>query len=370
MLKKINSIIKIEHIPDEITKYGNNKLKQQKSILPSWHSKIVYPEAVFKEIDNTPKDTIYYIGRSYHKDLPKELLKGALFHNKKDLDKIKTYCFIPKTVFDRAYFKRMYPDLKCVKNPDNADVVFYDKESLHNSIKVDLFKILNTTGTFYLSNIDTAQNHGKIYYAENTSAGYINNSELIPRVGYASMEHGRHNYYEFAQPIGCTPYNKKLMLISDFLEAKESEILHEDLSVSDAQVIFAQLLSNNTSAKKAAVDSILNYKGFDVTKKLVISLVGNIGKLKSTKASYYIKANTNKLYKKGYNESIFYFVNQVTKDLLTADAADKEIVRTIINSKEFQNIWFGKFKLIDFELKFNIDTEEKSAADNIASFIV
>ena len=72
MLKKINSIIKIEHIPDEITKYNSSKLKQQKSILPSWHSswqsnKTVYPEAAFKEIDNTPKDTIYYIGRSYNK---------------------------------------------------------------------------------------------------------------------------------------------------------------------------------------------------------------------------------------------------------------------------------------------------------------
>lgn len=366
MLKKINSIIKIEHIPDAIIKHGSKQTTQAKSILPA------YPLSAFKEIDNTPKDTIYYIGRSYShgKEIPKELLKGASFHNKKDLDKIKTYCFVPKTVFDRAYFKRMYPNLKCVKNPDNADIVFYDKESLFNVIKVNLFKILNTTGAFYLNNIDASSNNGKIYYAEIASSGYIDSSELIPKIGYATMHHHLNNYYDFAKPIVFSPYNKKLMLISDFLQNKESEILHENLSVSDAQVIFAQLLSNNNSAKKAAVDSILNYKGFDVTKKLVMSLADNIGRLKSTKASYYIKANANKLYKKGYNESIFYFVNQIIKDLLTTDAADKEIVRTIINSKEFQNIWFSKFKLVNFELKFNVDVEEKSAVDNIASFIV
>lgn len=183
-----------------------------------------------------------------------------------DLNKIKTYYFIPSTKFDRDYFKRLYPNLKYTRIIKNTDLVIYDDNSYKNNF---LLKFKN----FVTNKHDYSCAHDGVYYAIfDYATKYIveYKSNTIYQKTFDKALYG--NNLILLNDEDCPDLYGKMIHIDKLFEGMKSDLLSDNLDSESALTYLKQIMSKNTGAQKAAVESLLSYSGFNLTKCIILSL--------------------------------------------------------------------------------------------------
>ena len=282
-----------------------------------------------------------------------------------DLNKIKTYYFIPNTKFDRDYFKRLYPNLKYTRIIKNTDLVIYDDNSYKNNFLLKFKGVVTNKH-------DYSYAHDGVYYAifdyttkymveykSNTSykkifdkAMYGNNLVLLNNEDQPDL------------------YGK-MIHIDKLFEGMKTDLLSDNLDLESALTYLKQIMSKNIGAQKAAVESLLSYSGFNLTKAIMLSFAPNSSTLKSAKFDFFIK----KIGTWSTQLPIFGFIQNVSEEIQEksySDDRDKKLSLEILNNKVFQDHWM-KYIKIPYKLEFLLEAPSepvKSVETNIAEFIV
>lgn len=121
------------------------KFKTYKNLPPGFRS---WQEATWTE-DCFEKETVHFISIENARDLKFDPAKRL-----ENLTGVKNVYFIKRTYFNRAIFKQMYPDIKIVNKPENADVVIYGSSQTKGAARDFAFggtKLYNIGDKFALS---------------------------------------------------------------------------------------------------------------------------------------------------------------------------------------------------------------------------
>lgn len=276
----------------------------------------------------------------------------------KNIDKIKTYYFIPGTKFDRDYFKRLYPELTYTRKIENVGVVFYDDKTIVNA----------------LFERDGSKYNGGYYWEEDNKTTYLFD-DYVSRDLFWTKTKNR-PYYAYGQLIRKieNKYDGKLLDVDTFFSNRKSSILKSEVSAEYVLSIIPQLLTKSIAVQKAGVEILLGLSNeLQLTKDLLLTLISNTGKIGSSKLDFYIK-NCRKFEFRNsryYPVTIFQFADTFFGAIEKGSfqEKDKELALQVLNSKEFQSHYInydGKFKLT-FELPETVATNSSS---DISGFVL
>lgn len=321
---------------------------------------ILRSDFTFKETDitgYTQKNNNYYNSECLKDEIKK--LDKKLFLNKKKIGEAKTYYFCPQTKFDRAYFKRLYPDLVYTRIIENADLVIYDDYGLMQK----MYDIKNIAA--YCYTLD------KCLYVLNSRDDLDFLKNCIDKDLKNISSNFEHRYFTLYKIKDSSNLIGKLIRIEDLINLKESEVTIKHLDINTCLTLVNQAFSNNLSTKKAAVETILNYSDdYKLIKLIIASLCEQRSRMKSSKLSYFVKVNSEELirYSKYGNTAIFNFVNDVVKKINSGKYSSKnlEMVAGIINCDAFQGLFMKK--LNGFKTRFEIPITTTVTENSIEDF--
>lgn len=284
-----------------------------------------------------------------------------------NLNNIKTYYFIPNTKFDREYFKRLYPDLKYTRIVKNADIVIYDDNSYKNN---------------FLQKFTNAE-IGSYQYA------YVFNKNFYTIYDYPTyymLQSSKNTDYTDIIFKGTSTYNLlfvnnedrpefhgKMIHIDKLFDSMKSDLLSDNLDTESAITYLKQIMSKNIGAQKAAIEALLSYSNFNLTKSILLSFAPNSTSLKSAKYDFHIKKY--EVFEPHW--PIFLFIENVSEYINNkkySDEKDKNLAMQIINSQTFQSHWTKNIKIL-FKLEFfseekNKESSSTPSSSNIAEFVV
>ena len=290
---------------------------------------------------------------NYNKSASLKVEPKYLF-DKSKLKDAKTYYFVPGTKFDREYFKRLYPNLKYTRLLDKVDIIIYDNAAVHNNIldkftpreKWGEYKIELHDKTIYLKDYETQR---AVSYSKSTNLTILGSSKN-PASSSVSY-YGQYIKKEISDKYLC-----KMVHIDDVFTEMSSDLLAENLDKESCLNILSQVLSNNVGTKKAAVETILNYKGYSLCKSIVLSFVGKTNMLKSANLDIHTRAGGRSYYVNHYRDPFWNFIESVSTDInKSPDGKDKELALTLINSPILQS-YFIKSE-VPFKLEFFLSND-------------
>lgn len=324
-----------------------------------WRARKKDEDLEFKDI--IPDTTGYKIVE--YSDVPDEPETKYILN--KDMKDVKTYYFIPSTKFDREYFRRLYPNLKYTRIIKNADMVIYDEASFRNTF----MKMVSSRNYGYYSSIVN-------------NILYIHNEYSVERVLASSTDvnikaiagQQNHQSYYFITESVSDDFLGKLIHIDKVFDKFESNLLMKDLNKETCLTLLSQVMSDNVGTKKAAIDTILSYKGYDITKKIIVSFIGKVTSLGSTKLDFYLKSLGGKrhLYSLDYWRNPFFtYIEYVSKNIHDSnDKKDKELATELINSRQLHNYWLSDVK-IPFKIEFLKENNSCLVENqNISEFLI
>lgn len=298
---------------------------------------------------------IYDDSYAYNKSASLKIDEKYLF-DKSKLKDVKTYYFVPGTKFDREYFKRLYPDLKYTRLIDKVDIVIYDNSSVYNNLldkfvprdKWGCYKIETFDKILYLADYETQR---AITYSKSTGLTLLGGAgKRLPDINSVSY------YGQYIKREIDDKYLNKMVHIDDVFTEMGSDLLADNLDQESCLNILSQVLSNNIGTKKAAVETILNYKGYNLCKSIVLSFVGKTSMLKSAKLDIHVRAGGKTYYVNHYKDPFWSFIESVTTDInKSSDGKDKELALTLVNSPILQS-YFIKSE-VPFKLEFFLSSD-------------
>lgn len=305
------------------------------------------------KIDIDLSDYKYDDSYSYNKSANIKI-DGKYLFDKSKLKDVKTYYFVPGTKFDREYFKRLYPDLKYTRILNNVDIVIYDNAAAYNNTldkivprdKWGCYKAELADKTIYFKDYET---QFAIHYSKSTNLSLLDGKKL-PHIDSVSY------YGQYIKNSIDNKYLGKMLHIDDLFSEMASDLLADNLDKESCLNILSQVLSNNVGTKKAAVETILNYKGYNLCKSIVLSFVGRTNTLKSSKLDIHTRSGAKVYYVNGYRNPFWDFIESVTTDInKSSDGKDKELALTLINSPVLQS-YFIKSE-VPFKLEFFLSSD-------------
>jgi hypothetical protein len=330
------------------------------AVKANWRSTKTDKDLEFKDV--TPDTTGYKIVE--YGDIPNEPEDKYLLN--KDTKDIKTYYFIPSTKFDREYFKRLYPDLKYTRIIKNADMVIYDGASFHNTF----MKTVSSRNYGYYSSVV----NNVLYIHDEYGIESVLRSSTDPSIKAICGQQNHQSYYFITESIS-DEFLGKLIHIDKVFDKFESNLLMKNLDKETCLTLLSQVMSDNIGTKKAAVDTILSYKGYDITKKILVSFLSKVTSLGSTKLDFYLKSLGGKRYLYAldyYRNPFFTYIEHVSKDIHnSSDKKDKELATELINSRQLHNYWLSEVK-IPFKIEFLKEDNPISLTEgqNISEFLI
>lgn len=318
-------------------------------------------------IEKDAPSKCYIINRNYSNKA--NLLNSMI--NKKyifsgNLDNIKTYYFVPNTKFDREYFKRLYPDLKYTRIVKNADIVIYDDNSYRNNF---LQKLINTE----IGPRQYAYVFNKNFYAisDYPTLYMLKTSKNTDYTDIVIKGTSAYNLL-FANNEDRPEFHGKMIHIDKLFDSMKSDLLSDNLDTESAITYLKQIMSKNIGAQKAAIEALLSYSNFNLTKSILLSFATSSSSLKSAKYDFHIKKH--EVFEPHW--PIFLFIETVSHDINNkkySDEKDKNLAIQIINSQTFQSHWAKNTK-IPFKLEFFSEEKNKKSgapsSSNIAEFVV
>lgn len=284
----------------------------------------------------------------------------------KDMKDIKTYYFIPSTKFDREYFKRLYPNLKYTRIIKNADMVIYDGASFHSAF---MKMVSSRNYGYYSSVVDNV-----LYIHDEYGIESVLRGSTDSHIKKIAGQQNHKSYYFITESIS-DEFLGKMIHIDKVFDKLESNLLMKDLNKEICITLLSQVMSDNVGTKKAAIDTILSYKGYNVTKKILVSFIGKVTSLGSTKLDFYLKSLGGKrhLYSLDYWRNPFFtYIESVSKDIHnSSDKKDKELATELINTRQLHNYWLSEVK-IPFKIEFLKEDNPipLTEGQNISEFLI
>jgi hypothetical protein len=194
-----------------------------------------------------------------------------------DANAVKDVYFLRNTTFDRAYFKRLYPDINIRKNISNADIILYDDSAVFtNDIQPIVYTCFDMAGTKYC--VDPS--HGIPYFYQqlkthHSIARYKINLENGCEIINYIINNGGYNrwsgvtesksFYRIRENIENEYFKKivdskkPLMSVLDFFSVRNSEARSENLKYSELISLAHQLTSCDNNISMAACDALIQY---------------------------------------------------------------------------------------------------------------
>jgi hypothetical protein len=310
----------------------------------------------------------YDDSHSYNKSAGFKVDDKYLF-DKSKLKDVKTYYFVPGTKFDREYFKRLYPDLKYTRLIDKVDIVIYDNAAVYNGTLHKInprdrwgqYKVEFPDKVIYLKDYET---QFTMHYAKSCNLTLLDGKKL-PELRSVSY------YGEYVKKLIDDKYLGKMVHIDNLFAEMASDLLADNLDKESCLNILSQVLSNNIGTKKAAVETILNYKGYNLCKSIVLSFVSKGHTLKSTKLDIHNRSGARSYYVNHYRDPFWNFAESVCKDIaVSPDGPDKELALALINSQILQSYFIKSdvpFKLEFFLSADNLGPNKKA---DISEFVL
>ena len=262
-----------------------------------------------------------------------------------DLEKVKTYYFVPGTVFDRDYFKRLYPDLTYTRIIKNVDLVIYGPE----------------TGNKFVNNTKVIHNYHGSHVDDNTKSIYLFDS-YNTRMGYLRKNNTWLSYtYDdiiLYSKNGRKDALGKMISVEDLFSAKKSNITTDTISLQSIGQLPIQLANRDEKIVKSAMDCVLNYSNdYLLTQLTLLSLISVSKSIFSGKAKFFYNTNKHRMFfrTKYYGNTLIEYVESLNRiaNNFPFKAKDIGLVNEIINSPEFQKIWRDKTSL-EYSVKFKI----------------
>jgi hypothetical protein len=262
--------------------------------------------------------------------------------------------FIKGTKFDREFFRRTFGHLTRTIMPNKADIILYDKDSLHKYIVLK-----EMYGSAYLDSTDDS----RLYWQD----GWGTQSPDRP----CSMVESSRRLY-LINLRDCL--DGKLMEIADFLGSKKSN-LSSELTESDLLSLFKQATSSNITSLKTALDTISSYANNDGAKFLLLYCANikhnRLGTTVSNKVKFDYDRFKNWFLKNRYKNDYdgVDHIHQIVKFTKENDSNSLPMIVDILNSKDFSNFILGKdYSLGEYSIKFRIEKvaplNEEVAIDN------
>lgn len=180
------------------------------------------------------------------------------FTIKNSIDKLngdETVYFIPKTVFNRKYFRTLYPDVKFCKNADKADVIIFDDErakpvpasSVRGFCKIDSEKKEIYNDQYFLQRNSNWNN----YQLRNTikaPADYNLELFLIKESDYLRNKNIRESFKD---------KTKKFINVKDLFMSIETDIRKENINPKEIEKYLKQITSNDINSVNSGLSVIL-----------------------------------------------------------------------------------------------------------------
>lgn len=309
---------------------------------------------------------------SHKNNIPKKFIADV---SKLDFSSIKTYMICKKTVFNRSYLKRMYPNLQKVILPEKADIILYDENANFGYKALSCHR--NTT---YSEKYFMIEGKDDVYCLDDT---LLYNRNIYNIKDKISREFGKIISYVRVLSNKLkgdeNRYINKCMHIDDFLSRnsiKDEPMLNKETALS----YISQLTTTDNKIKNLALDSISSYNDVFLGTKFTLFYIAN---LKSTikarnKSVYYANKFSNLFRRLGdprrrYCPSIFDHINDILVGLQTfaVNDEDKKISLAILNSDEFASIFC--VSNTEYKINFSVSltgTKKEEAKNSLSDFLI
>lgn len=188
-----------------------------------------------------------------------------------DIKDIKNVYFVRDTSFDRAYFRRLYPEINIRRNIESAEVIIYDEQAIFsNDITPPVYKLVTIEGQNYCWSLDNSIPN--FYYGIKSTIhrstfprwddqnskiiDYITNSRNFnSSVPIRTIREDTGNEY-FEKLIAA---NKPFIHVQDFFSSRHSSSRSNNFQYSDLVSLAHQLMSEDANVSLAACETLLQY---------------------------------------------------------------------------------------------------------------